>query len=650
MQSGTPVDILKSEIGLILFFMLSGRLNVTSYFRRMASGTPINWISLPDSIFRRTLRLVWLPILAFVLQTAECASGGFLGDMAAQKILNTDGGLGYPHWCAVNKDAQSKGGLHVFTTPGMIVKGIVRLFTSWDHDTQLSTTSMLWSLPTQLWGMLYVMMLMPILAHMTPVRRFCLYTLLIVPMGYTRSAYLPFLMGTISADLKATGLIRKLQDKSRFAYITSEVLMVAVFLIFLCYNKIQYTILYAIDPITFWQGAIGSKNTSSNNFGTNPVVIFRAFLLLLWIEMSPAIQWLVGNFFFKWLGRNAFGFYVSQMSIIYLIIPPVITYYYNRGELYWKGVVNCWLAAFALNCTFGLILTRCVDKPMAKLAPWLLKTSRERGTLGVVIAAGHNGYSAIVKGIPHLLTKGIPGYITAKVTSVRSLGGKIRHWHSPAPIVPPPTHPLDHGLEQSQLHSTLFDADISDDEQAVRTRRLLLFWSWMAPLNFALIPGFGLIWGFLNPWHNYVTTDAASFSSLWRFLWLLALPYCLITLIGYGTPDITRTPEDMKKKKPVEREWLHHLYVVSVTRGSNEEATRRAHAKLKKLEKYHPAVRVMVLTDEPYAYPDLDNLVCPKAYESPLGLAKHKARALDYFRTTMKLTSYDYVLHMDEER
>ena len=57
----------------------------------------------------------------------------------------------------------------------------------------------------------------------------------------------------------------------------------------------------------------------------------------------------------------------------------------------------------------------------------------------------------------------------------------------------------------------------------------------------------------------------------------------------------------------------------------------------------------MVLTDEPYAYPDLDNVVTPKAHRSPLGLAKHKARALDYFRQHMGLTGYDHVLHMDEE-
>jgi hypothetical protein len=56
-----------------------------------------------------------------------------------------------------------------------------------------------------------------------------------------------------------------------------------------------------------------------------------------------------------------------------------------------------------------------------------------------------------------------------------------------------------------------------------------------------------------------------------------------------------------------------------------------------------------VLTDEPYVYPDLQNIVCPKSYVSPLGKAKYKARALDYFRYHVSLGVYDWILHMDEE-
>jgi len=43
------------------------------------------------------------------------------------------------------------------------------------------------------------------------------------------------------------------------------------------------------------------------------------------------------------------------------------------------------------------------------------------------------------------------------------------------------------------------------------------------------------------------------------------------------------------------------------------------------------------------------NIVCPKSYKSPLGKAKYKARALDYFRYHVSLGVYDWIMHMDEE-
>lgn len=156
-----------------------------------------------------------------------------------------------------------------------------------------------------------------------------------------------------------------------------------------------------------------------------------------------------------------------------------------------------------------------------------------------------------------------------------------------------------------------------------------------------------ILFPFLLPVYD-VTKDPATFSSLWRILWVGSLPMCIMSYIGYCIPDRTPTPAK-QAEKPVYREHIHRLYIVGVTRGTNEEATRRAYAQLIKLEKYHPAVRVVCLTDEPNYYPDLNNVVCPKSHVSPGGLAKHKARALDYFRQHVQLNSYDHVLHMDEE-
>jgi cellulose synthase/poly-beta-1,6-N-acetylglucosamine synthase-like glycosyltransferase len=52
------------------------------------------------------------------------------------------------------------------------------------------------------------------------------------------------------------------------------------------------------------------------------------------------------------------------------------------------------------------------------------------------------------------------------------------------------------------------------------------------------------------------------------------------------------------------------------------------------------------LTDEPYAFENINCYVCPRAFTAP---AKHKARALEWYRQTMKFTEHDWVLHLDEE-
>jgi hypothetical protein len=613
--------------------------------RRLGTDSPIQWFTLPEAMFRRTLRLSVLSCVMLLLQKAQCAGGAFYPTMDAQAVLQTDGNLWYPSWCPTTRDPKTLRITDAWTTPGDILTALLRLMTNTDNAEQLRETSMLWSMQPQIWGMLYVLMLMPVVAHMTQSRRFAFYALLVTFLGYTQNLNLPFVIGVIMADLKCTGILKRWQSTSRVTYLATECALAGVFLVFLCYNTIEGTIVRAWAPTTYKHGVVG-VDTKAGDFGGQPIIIFRATLLFLWLEMSNTFQWLVGNFMFKLLGRHAFGIYVTQMSAIYLVVPPVAMHYAARDQLYWKGIVNAYLATFAANFAFGWVLNKLVDAPALTFSGWLSRTMRKEGFLAVFTQGWRNTVAA-VRGAP-ARAGAIPGKLRVKWAATKKLGSQIRHWRTPVPIIPPPEHPLAYGLDPAEMHSTLFDADISTDPQAVRTRRLLIAWSYIWPFNAIVIPGMALSWGLLNPWHNYITTDFATFSTLWRLLWLLALPYCLITWIGYMTPDITRTPEAMKKR-PVCREQLRHFYIVSVTRGSNEDATRRAHTKLKLLEKYHPAVRVIVLTDEPYAYPDLDNMMTPKNYKSPLGLAKHKAKALDYFRTTMKLSPYDFVLHMDEE-
>jgi hypothetical protein len=189
------------------------------------------------------------------------------------------------------------------------------------------------------------------------------------------------------------------------------------------------------------------------------------------------------------------------------------------------------------------------------------------------------------------------------------------HWRTPTtrPAVPDPTDPE----VLAQLHSTHWTADLSQDIEAMRTRRLLQLQSWAWLPHLFLIPGITLIWVIYHPTGQW-TYEVLTFSTIWRFMWVMSLPNCLFAWFGFITPDVVYSKEKMDAM-PVHRECIRNFFIVLVTKGSNEAAVRRGYNKLIKLEKYHPSVKVVVLTDEPYVYPDLQNIVCPKSYKSPLG-------------------------------
>lgn len=208
----------------------------------------------------------------------------------------------------------------------------------------------------------------------------------------------------------------------------------------------------------------------------------------------------------------------------------------------------------------------------------------------------------------------------ARGTSSRYYGARknihaLFNWRTPVarPAVPDPTDPQ----ILSQLHSTHWTSDLSGDIEAVRTGRLLRLQSWAWLPHLFLIPGLTFLWVWFHPTGEW-TYDILTFSTFWRFLWVLSLPNCLFAWFGFITPDSLPSKQVMDQR-PVHREYIRNFFIVVVTKGSNEAAVRRGYNKLILLEKYHPSVKVVVLTDEPFVYPDLQNIVCPKSYKSPLG-------------------------------
>lgn len=129
--------------------------------------------------------------------------------------------------------------------------------------------------------------------------------------------------------------------------------------------------------------------------------------------------------------------------------------------------------------------------------------------------------------------------------------------------------------------------------------------------------------------------------------WLLPLPYTFICFIGLILPFQQFPKFDEADARELKRREVDNLYICIITRGSNKEAVYRSYNAMLHLEQVHPSVRVHVVTDEPYYYPDINCWSCPKSFST--GNSKYKARALEWYRRQLKLTENDWILHLDEE-
>lgn len=192
------------------------------------------------------------------------------------------------------------------------------------------------------------------------------------------------------------------------------------------------------------------------------------------------------------------------------------------------------------------------------------------------------------------------------------------------------------------------NSSYADDSNSVRTntgntRVLMAMLSEMWIVNAIVILGCTYVLNFVIP-QGYSDTVMWNSSCYWKLGWLLPLPYTIICFFGLCLPY--RTPkyinfDDTKKRH------VSNLYILTVTKGDNREAVYRAWNAHKHLEKINPCIRVHVLTDEPYFFDNINCYTCPKSFTT--AHSKYKARALEWYRQTMKYTEADWILHLDEE-
>ncbi|KAK9899185.1 glycosyltransferase family 2 protein [Cystobasidium minutum MCA 4210] len=646
--------ITNGQLAVCLYFLLGGRV-LAHGFQRSAyappkvakdshgaviPGAPLirsagpKWLSLSSSLFRRSIRLAFPAIAVGFIQWQVCKTGGTTTAIQANLEFLRPTNLWEATWCEIGDFAG-------------FLQFCLDLFTNQNHQWILYVGSALWTTYDQFWGSVMVYILAAMMAPMAWKGRYALFTVICVSLWYISSPNMLYAMGLWLSDLHASGFVRKLQDHWK-PTVAIEVCVMALALAMIAGGGTVAT------PAN---DAVGHITINNGRFGWNPDFAWPQYMfmsnwipalcIMIWLEVSHAMQWFVSWGLFVWIGKVSYGFYLMQFLTLYGLMPHLILALDNGSRSYWDVVTPTFIICLMFNFFVAWIAYHVLDRIGLKLGKWIwdgffVTKPKNAGAMPLKFAR-YLG-DLVVHG-PARAVKGTGKNVSSKWANLKTTVWTIMHWRTRTvrPPIPTPTDPE----VLAQLHSTRWTTDISGNKEAMRCHKLLKWQQWSWVFHLFWIPGMTAFWTIYHPTGQW-TWDGVTFSTLWRFIWILSLPNCLAGWFGFMTPDWAPTKEQMDKK-PVHREHIRNFFIVLVTKGSNESAVRRGYNKLVKLEKYHPAIKTIVLTDEPYVYPDLQNIVCPKDYVSPLGKAKYKARALDYLRYHVSLGVYDWILHMDEE-
>ncbi|TNY18979.1 family 2 glycosyltransferase [Rhodotorula diobovata] len=655
-EGSLPGFLRNGQLAIGIYFILGGRVLAASFLKSAFTipKAPVvhgddepekpvvprkppgpRWLTLPSSLFRRSIRLAFPAIVVGFIQWRVCRDGLMTKAMQAEEEFLSPSALWEPTWCAIGGNFSD------------FLQFCLDLFTNPNRQYMLTVGSALWSTYDQFWGSVLVYILAGTLTPLPFRGRYTLYLLISVALWWINSSNMLYVVGLWIADFYASGFVRKIQDHWKWT-VGIEVCAMALALAMIAGGE---------KVATPANRAVGSISVYEGKYSYNPSYVWPQYMLmsnwippvmiLVWIELSHAMQWFMSWRLFTWVGKVSYGFYLMQFLTLYGLMPHILLHFAAIESSYWNVVTPTYILCLMFNIFIAWVSYHLLDRVGLKLGKWIwdgLFVSKPNTAGSLPVKMARHAVWCVTKG-PIVAARGFGKKSSNKAKAFKNGLHTVMNWRTPTtrPSVPDPTDPE----VLAQLHSTRWTSDLSNDGEAMRTRRLLRIQSFMWIPHLFLIPGMTALWVITHPMGEW-TYDALTFSSLWRFVWCLSLPNCFFAWLGFITPDIT-PPQGSQENKPVHREYIRNFFIVLVTKGSNEAAVRRGYGKLIRLEKYHPAVKVVVLTDEPYVYPDLQNIVCPKSYKSPLGKAKYKARALDYFRYHVSLGVYDWILHMDEE-
>jgi peptidoglycan/LPS O-acetylase OafA/YrhL len=72
-------------------------------------------------------------------------------------------------------------------------------------------------------------------------------------------------------------------------------------------------------------------------------------MILLWVELSHAMQWFTSWGIFVWIGKVSYGFYLMQFLTLYGVMPHIILHFANQGHSYWNVVTPTYILCLMTN-------------------------------------------------------------------------------------------------------------------------------------------------------------------------------------------------------------------------------------------------------------------------------------------------------------
>ncbi|EJU03617.1 hypothetical protein DACRYDRAFT_99215 [Dacryopinax primogenitus] len=291
------------------------------------------------SLVSRPIRFVPPVIVVLLLQWGMCGGGH---TELITNVLGIDG----PQWCGVTNVAG------FFT----LLWGLFGTY-SYNVDLAQAFSANLWSVPW-FFQSSYFTYLLHIVVSALPSNRYWIYIVLFCFTWGTFSYFTPALLGYVIYDM-STMFLPRIRRMPLVQRLLVQATLLALIIIFEFITPTR-------NAIDMGMAAWNVRNVTQIQFGDTMFVT----LALLWVEITPWAQIVLGNFLVRYLFILTPGMYLLTPALSYTLVPSVMSHFAhpftNAGALF-----AAWAVLLITVILLSLVFYFLVVYPSAYASRWL---------------------------------------------------------------------------------------------------------------------------------------------------------------------------------------------------------------------------------------------------------------------------------------